>query len=306
RAQIGDVRVREPDAVAALVVGLVAAGQLGDAAPHAARLERLAEARPSVRAFGALLRFASASRDARALEATWRRMGALGVGADACSHRARVACYAALGDILRTRRAYADMLDDGHAPHAAAVAALVRCCVRAASVGLALTAVRHAERHGCAVAPASYNCIMSRCAPLPALHRRIDALFDAMLRTPDARLCHAPGDVADDVTRLKDRLDDLPPACGPRTLAGWLDESDSRAVARRLVGWLTSRAAYPAAASLGEPGVRKLGAPSEAPPSMTAEPELAAPLAAAPPPPPNATSFIIAMRFYGQNRRWAD
>ncbi|KAJ2744044.1 hypothetical protein GGI20_003290, partial [Coemansia sp. BCRC 34301] len=302
RAQIGRQLVKEPDALAALVAALVAAGRLGEAAVHAARLERVAEARPSVRAFGALLRLASANCDAPAVESIWRRMAAAGVGADALSHRLRVKCYASLGDLLRTRRAYADMLDGGYAPHADAVAALVRCSVRCANVGLALTAVRHAERLGYGVASATYNCILSRCVPMPLLHPRIDRLLEKMVSTPDARLRQPPGgDVEADVIRLRDHIDHTPPDRGPHSLAGWLDDADTRVVARRLVGWLTSRAAYPAAPSLTDPGVRKLGAKSQKTP--TAAPPR--PRQPAPAPPPNATTFIIAMRFYGQNRRWA-
>ncbi|KAJ2733642.1 hypothetical protein IW152_002915 [Coemansia sp. BCRC 34962] len=296
---------RGSDALAALVAAHVAAGRLAEAAALRGRLERLVEAAPSARAFGALLRLASAGRDVAQVEAVWRRMADAGVGADAVCHRARIACLAAAGCLLSTRRAYTDMLDDGHAPHAAAVAAVVRRCVRAANVALAVTVVRHAERHGCLVSPGTYNLIMSRCVPMPAQHRRIDAMFAAMLRTPDTRLCRAPGDVAGDVDRLRKDFADLSmvPAGGrPRKLEDWLvpDDRGWEHTRRALVAWLTSQAAYPAAPSLSDPGVRKLGAPESKPEPAPAPP------AALSPPPPNATTFIIVMRFYGQNRRWSD
>ncbi|KAJ2416178.1 hypothetical protein GGI10_001159 [Coemansia sp. RSA 2530] len=301
---VASAHAKGNDVLVALVSDYVAAGRLGDAAQHVARLERLADSAPSARAFGALLRYAAAARDEVAVDAVWRRMAAAGVGADGGCHRARIACFAAGGRLVRTRRAYADMLDDGHAPHAAAVAALVRCCVRAAHVGLAATVVRHAERHGCAVTPGTYNLIMSRCAPAPPLHRRIDAMFARMLAAPDARLTRAPGDVAADVEALRATFGDLRAvrAGGPRRLEHWLvaDDRGWEHTRRALVAWLTSQAAYAGAPSLAGPGVRKVGAPESRP-----EPE-PAPEELAPPPPPNATTFIIAMRFYGQNRRWAD
>ncbi|KAJ2103388.1 hypothetical protein GGI09_000697 [Coemansia sp. S100] len=303
RAQIDTESVLETsDALATMVADFVSAGRLDDAAPHAARLDRLVETSPSVRAFNALLRYASANSDASAVESTWRRMGAAGVGADAGCHRARIACHAWAGDLLSTRRAYSDMLDDGYAPHAAAVAAVVLCCVRASNVGLALTVVRHAERHGCAVSTDTYNMIMSRCVSMPFYHRRIDRMFAGMLTTPDDVLYRDANDVTRDVERLRATFSDLRrvPARGPRHLTGWLttDDYGTERTRRALVAWLTSAAVYPAAPTLTDPSVRKVGA-SEAPVAV-APAEMPVLLS----PPPNATTFIIVMRFYGQNRRW--
>ncbi|KAJ2872712.1 hypothetical protein GGH93_003805 [Coemansia aciculifera] len=303
RAQIDTEPVLETsDALATMVSDFVSAGRLGDAAPHAARLERLVETAPSVRAFSALLRYASANSDASAVESTWRRMGAAGVGADAGCHRTRIACYAGVGDLLSTRRAYSDMLDDGYAPHAAAVAAVVRCCVRMSHIGLAVTVVRHAERHSCAVSTGTYNMIMSRCVPIPMHHRRIDRMFAGMLTTPDDVLCRDADDVTRDVERLRATFADLRrvPARGPRHLDGWLmtDDFGTERTRRALVAWLTSAAVYPAALTLADPGVRKVGA------SETPVPVAPAALPVLLSPPPNATTFIIVMRYYGQNHRW--
>ncbi|KAJ2359686.1 hypothetical protein H4S02_012177 [Coemansia sp. RSA 2611] len=129
-------------------------------------------------------------------------------------------------------------------------------------------------------------------------------MFARMLAAPDARLTRAPGDVAADVEALRATFGDLRAvrAGGPRRLEHWLvaDDRGWEHTRRALVAWLTSQAAYAGAPSLAGPGVRKVGAPESRP-----EPE-PAPEELAPPPPPNATTFIIAMRFYGQNRRWAD
>ncbi|KAJ2889388.1 hypothetical protein IWW38_004742, partial [Coemansia aciculifera] len=295
RAQIGgDRREREPDVVAALVVGLVAAGRLGEAATAAARLDRLVADRPSARAFGALVQFASASGDVSAVEAAWRQMSAAGIDGDGGAHRSRITCFAASGDLLRTQRAYADMLYAGHAPRASAVAALVRCAVRAGAVGLALAAVRDAEMSGCRVASASYNYILSRCVSISSQHARFGALLEAMLSTPDTRLVRS---VSAPLT-----VHHLPPPGRTRSLAAWLEEADHRVVARRLVSWLTSRAAYPGV----DAGVRKVGDEEE---EKGKEEDTRSPHphpSPSPPPPPTATTFIIALRFYGQNRRWAD
>ncbi|KAJ2840768.1 hypothetical protein FBU31_000144 [Coemansia sp. 'formosensis'] len=307
RAQIDvdSVKTRDTsDWLAKLISDFVAVGRFGDAAPHVARLERLIETAPSVRAFNALLRYASASRDELAVESIWRRMTAAGVSADAGCHRARIMCYSAIGDLLSTRRAYSDMLDDGYAPDAVAVAAVVRCCVRKTNVGLAVTVVRHAERHGCVVFSGTYNMIMSRSASLPDYHHLIDSMFASMLATPDNRLFRATGDMTERVVELRERFADLRkiPAGSPRNLHGWLmpDEHDTEYTRRALVAWLTSLAAYPAAPSLSDPSVRKFGESETTPPQPAPAP---LPLLA---PPPNATTFIIAMRFYGQNRRWSD
>ncbi|KAJ2466372.1 hypothetical protein GGI02_004391 [Coemansia sp. RSA 2322] len=284
-------RFNPPGAVA--IAQLAQSARAGQAGAYA-EVQRASEAHPAARAFAALLQSDAARGDVMGLEATWRRMLERGVAAGAAGHAARVVCYARAGDLLRTRRAFCDLLDHGHAPSRAAVHAVVRCCVRAGHVALALAVVRHAERH-VALPPATYNLVLSRCAPAPPLHAQADALFAAMLRTPDARLTHPPCDAARTVAAHRARLGDLrdyrPPPARAGHQAPLSDDAAARSK-RALVAWLTSPAAFPGGAE----------SPAESPADSAAD-RIADP---APPPPPDATTFIVMLRLYGQNHRWAD
>ncbi|KAJ2660558.1 hypothetical protein IWW48_002895 [Coemansia sp. RSA 1200] len=312
---------------AALLAARVKSGDMEAAHEHFVRLERLVEQYPSLRAFNALLYYAQTRGDALTLELKWRQMESLGLAPDAIAHRTRIVCYSLRDDMLRTRRAYADMLDYGYPPTASVVAPMVRCCIRRNEIDLALIVIRHAEEeHGAALSTTAYNYVISRIASLPEQERLARAMFASMLSSPDERLLSDMSDVISSVTARKLRFADLR-VFGARSqrqhnLAAWLlrpekdKELPTRSMKLALAQWLTSQAAFSAAPTLFNPRAKrdqvdmadgahdKLRAARLYPPQESDSkhnPSAALPTT---PPPPNATTFIIMMRTHGQHKRW--
>ncbi|KAJ2763741.1 hypothetical protein IWQ56_004744, partial [Coemansia nantahalensis] len=290
-----------PAALIAQLVSSIKGGDLAAARAHYEALEAAADGLPSTRVFNALLMYAAAVPDCALLEVTWQRMAQRGIVPDAASHHTRLFCHSRRDDLLRTRRAYAEMLDYGQPPTLPAVSALVRCCVRAGDLDLALQVVRHAERdHGTALNATTYNYVL-QCA----LHRRghvADArrLFVAMLRTPDARLCSDDSAVAQRVAAEKLRFQDLRLLDGRAAAATagpfpWSieDQLSSARMRRALVDWLTAREAFSAEPTMGGAhGAEPAPGPGRCDPADA--------------PPPTGTTFLIMMRASGQQRQWAD
>ncbi|KAJ1899933.1 hypothetical protein LPJ81_004043 [Coemansia sp. IMI 209127] len=316
----------------ALLVASVKNNDLGAAQDHFSRLEQLVGTHPSVRAFNALLYYAQATGDAHSLERKWRQMDVLGLAPDAVGHRTRITCYSRLNDMLRTRRAYTDMLDYGYPPTYQAVCAMVRCCVRAGELDLALTVIRHAQdEHGSALNTATYNYVLSRLAAIPGNEPLVHAMFVSMLSTSDARLRNSElCDVVGRVNAKRLLFADLR-VFGARDarqkgLAAWLLRPEkekmrpTKGLNRALAQWLTSRAAFPAAPTLFDaragrdevdmvttPDAKQQAAarhsskarhPHNALPQQQQQPVL--------PPPPDGTTFIILIRSYGQRKQWSD
>ncbi|KAJ2797638.1 hypothetical protein H4R21_004239 [Coemansia helicoidea] len=290
-----------PAALIAQLVHSIKGGDLAAARTHYEALEAAADGLPSTRVFNALLMYAAAVPDCALLEVTWQRMAQRGIVPDTASHHTRLFCHSRRDDLLRTRRAYAEMLDYGQPPTLPAVSALVRCCVRAGDLDLALQVVRHAERdHGTALSATTYNYVL-QCA----LHRRghvADArrLFVAMLRTPDARLCSDDSAVAQRVAAEKLRFQDLRLLDGRAAAATagpfpWSieDQLSSARMRRALVDWLTAREAFSAEPTMGGAhGAEPAPGPGRCDPADA--------------PPPTGTTFLIMMRASGQQRQWAD
>ncbi|KAJ2616730.1 hypothetical protein GGH99_001109 [Coemansia sp. RSA 1285] len=312
---------------AALLAACVKSGDMEAAREHFVRLERLVEQHPSLRAFNALLYYAQTRGDALTLELKWRQMESLGLAPDAIAHRTRIVCYSLKDDMLRTRRAYADMLDYGYPPTASVVAPMVRCCIRCNEIDLALIVIRHAEKeHGAALSTTAYNYVISRIASLPEQERLACAMFDAMLSSPDARLLSDMSDVISSVTARKLRFADLR-VFGARSqrqnnLAAWLlrpekeKELPTRSMKLALAQWLTSQAAFSAAPTLFNPRAKrdqvdmadgahdKLRAARLYPIQEPGSKHKLSDALPTTPPPPNATTFIIMMRTHGQHKRW--
>ncbi|PIA17750.1 hypothetical protein COEREDRAFT_80405 [Coemansia reversa NRRL 1564] len=252
-----------------------------------------------------MLQYACAQRDCEILEAKWRQMGERGVLPDAKSHETRIFCYSQQDDLLRTRRAYTDMLDHANPPTYRAVCDMVRCCTRNAQVDLALHVMRHAERmHGTSLNTTTYNYVLSRITSLPQYIDLAESMFYAMAHTADARICHQIADIARDVERERLRFADLR-LVRERTasLGCYLmrpaDERPPPAKLRRaLVSWITSRANFSAEPTIFDPDnfskTEKGGASRRLP---VHEPEA---------PPPDRTTFIIVMRAHGQHGRWEE
>ncbi|KAJ2296167.1 hypothetical protein IWW55_005197, partial [Coemansia sp. RSA 2706] len=280
----------------AQLVASVKAGDMARAQLWFERLERRVADMPSVRAFDALLTYAAALQDTRLLERTWRQQELSGVAASVTGHQTRIFCYSHADDLLRTRRAYTDMLDDGYPPTFPAVGALVRCCVRGGDLSLALHVMRHAERvHGTALNATAYNYVLSRLGQQPERLAHMHELFGAMLATSDERLCHAASDARRAVEREHRRFADLRVLDAHTQQQGaWLLRPDtsrepSARLRRALVSWLTSRFAYSAEPTLVEP--------RDEPPAACERADA---------PPPDATTFIVVMRACGRQARWAD
>ncbi|KAJ2777710.1 hypothetical protein GGI15_004416 [Coemansia interrupta] len=285
-------------AAASALLRRLDAGDLGAAQEEFARLERLVEQYPSVRAFNALLAFARDSGDPALLERKWRQMAAAGVLPNAMSHVTRITCYSQQDDQLRTRRAYTDMLEHGYPPTYAAVNALVRCCVRTGAVALALTVMRHAEgEHAVSLNVTTYNYVLSRLSSLPRMHVRMRRMFDAMRGTAEERLVRPLADV-DVVRRVRaerEGIEEMHVVSALRTGVGGriLAEEDRSkdAVRDALVEWMTSREACSAEPTLLETESSLSAAGS----GQTAHP-----------PAPNATTFIILVRMHGKRREWTE
>ncbi|KAJ2716770.1 hypothetical protein H4R19_000451, partial [Coemansia spiralis] len=282
------------------LVSRIKGGNLAAARTHYEALEAAADSLPSTRVFNALLMYAAAVPDCTLLERKWQQMALRGIVPDMTSHHTRLFCYSRLDSLLRTRRAYTEMLDYGQPPTFPAVSALVRCCVRAGDLDLALEVVRHAEHdHGTALNTTTYNYVL-QCA----LHRRSHVavarrMFAAMVRTSDARLCAAADGVARRVAAEKLRFQDLrlldqrAVAEAGRLPRSVEDQASSDRLRRALVGWLTAREAYS-----GEPTIGDTAHSAPGGPAGNADP--------ADPPPPTGTTFLIMMRASGQQRQWAD
>ncbi|KAI8321110.1 hypothetical protein GQ54DRAFT_298198 [Martensiomyces pterosporus] len=342
--KIMTTRFVPPTAVpTAMLIHSVKTGNLDAAKSHYQELERLVDDYPSIRAFNAMLLYASAVQSTSELELKWRQMDAKGVVPDVVSHQTRIFCFSKMDDLLKTRRAYTDMLDYGHLPTFPAVSAVVRCCMRSEDVQLAQTIVRHAEVEcGVELNTTTYNYILARIADQPAYDTVARNMFASMVHTSNRRVCEKFGDATRDVEREKGRFVDLRVLEHEHArLGSWLmrpeeDRTSSSRLRRALVNWLTSRAAFSAAPTLFDPR-RKHGEENDYDSSgYTGEwkqqqqqqrksrgkkPKLAGPTAApsetklhgskhtvprAGPPPPNATTFIIMMRANGKQGRWSD
>ncbi|KAJ2402666.1 hypothetical protein GGI23_000549 [Coemansia sp. RSA 2559] len=313
----------------ALLVASIRNNDLAAAQGHFARLEQLAATHPSARAFNALLYYAQATGDARALERKWRQMDVLGLAPDAVGHRTRITCYARLNDMLRTRRAYTDMLDYGYPPTHQAVCAMVRCCVRAGELDLALTVVRHAQdEHGTALNSTTYNYLLSRLAASAGYEALVRAMFASMLGTSDARLrgselCGVIGHVSAKRLLFADLRVFGARDARQKSLAAWLlrpekeKKRPTKGLDRALARWLTSRAAFPAAPTLfdakaGRDEVGMMATPDakqQAAARHSSSARHPSPLPQPPPvlpPPPDGTTFIILIRAYGQRKQWCD
>ncbi|KAJ1888788.1 hypothetical protein LPJ66_008390, partial [Kickxella alabastrina] len=297
---------------APLATQLVRALRCGDMAlaqSAFASVERAAEDFPTVRAFSALLSYAVAMRDPALLEAKWRQMLARGLAPDVQAHRLRVRGHALADDLLRTRRAYTDMLDMGLCDHRA-VAALVRCAVRCNHLSLATTAMRDAERErGVSLAAGCYNYVLSRYETMGAEGvARLWRLFRRMVDAEDLRLVRPlasldAGRAVDahmaSFVDLRGSLDYLggghglqrPGHLAPPPPTTTTTSSSGKKARKALVNWLTSRAAFPAAPTLF--------APNE--PDGLGGPKRLCGLV----PPPDATTFIIVMRASGKLQQWS-
>ncbi|KAI7820736.1 hypothetical protein BX661DRAFT_188894 [Kickxella alabastrina] len=288
---------------APLATQLVRALRCGDMAlaqSAFAGVERAAEAFPTVRAFSALLSYAVAMRDPALLEAKWRQMLARGLAPDVQAHRLRVRGHALVDDLLRTRRAYTDMLDMGLCDHRA-VAALVRCAVRCNHLSLATTVMRDAERErGVSLAAGCYNYVLSRYETMGAEGAaRLWRLFRRMLDAEDLRLVRPlasldAGRAVDahmaSFVDLRGSLDYLDGGGHGLQRPAHLASSGKKA-RKALVNWLTSRAAFPAAPTLFDPNK---------PDGLDGQKRLCGLV-----PPPDATTFIIAMRASGKLQQWS-
>ncbi|KAJ1731987.1 hypothetical protein LPJ61_002259 [Coemansia biformis] len=289
----------------ALLVTSIKSGDMAAAKAHFDVLEQGADGLPSTRVFNALMMYAAAVQDTTLLELKWQQMEARGVMPDATSHQTRVFCYSKMDNLLRTRRAYTDMLDYGHPPTFPAISAMVRCCVRAGDLDLALRVVDHAEHmHGTSLNTTTYNYILSRTATLPAYAGMARKMFAAMACTSDARLCSELSDIVRDVEREKLKYVDLRVLDKKHAgLGSWLlrsteDQASAARVRRALVSWLTSRAAYSAEPTMYASHAKTgSGGDGGRPASQPAD-------AGADAPPPNGTSIIIMMRAYGQRKQW--
>ncbi|KAJ2870481.1 hypothetical protein FB639_004616, partial [Coemansia asiatica] len=188
--KIASTTFTQPTAVSiSLLVRCIRIGDLEAAREHFVQLERLIEDYPKINGFHALLLYAHAAGEAELFEHKWRQMEARGVLPDARCHQLRISCYAAKDNLLRTRRAFTDMLDHGYPPTYPAVNALVRCSVRKGALDLALVAMRHSEvDHGVSLNVTTYNYVLSRLMSLPSGGPRAWKMFSSMLNTADQRL----------------------------------------------------------------------------------------------------------------------
>ncbi|KAJ1853536.1 hypothetical protein GGH12_001887 [Coemansia sp. RSA 1822] len=297
KKQIAAASFVPPPALAtAQLVSSIKSGDMATARVLFGQLEQQTRDFPSIRAFNAQLMYASATQDAELLESTWRKMESRGIMPDSTSHRTRIFCYSQMDNLLRTRRAYSDMLDYGNPPTFPAVSAMVRCCVRKGDMELALHVMRHAEHsHGTALNTTTYNYVLSRAGGSIDGMATMHGMFASMLRTSDERICSALSDVERAVEREKMRFADLRVLKAERDgLGSWLlrpaetRESSAR-LRRALAKWTTSRVANSAEPTL-----------------VDNEPHNAsdATAPAADSPPPNATTFIIVMRASGQHAQW--
>ncbi|KAJ2612610.1 hypothetical protein H4S08_002619 [Coemansia sp. RSA 1365] len=269
------------------------------------QLERSVDDFPSIRAFNAMLQYASAQRDCELLETKWRQMGELGILPDAKSHETRIFCHSQSDDLLRTRRAYTDMLDYANPPTYRAVCDMVRCCTRNSQVDLAVHVMRHAENmHGTSLNTTTYNYVLSRVASLWRYAELTRGMFYEMVHTADARICYQISDIAREVESERLRFVDLrlvrertaPLGC---YLMRPADERPPPAKLRRaLVSWITSRANFSAEPTIFDPeNVSKIEKSGASRSLSLHEPDA---------PPPDRTTFIIVMRAYGQNGRWEE
>ncbi|KAJ2649036.1 hypothetical protein IWW40_003447 [Coemansia sp. RSA 1250] len=291
-----------PSALAtAKLIASTKAGDMAEAQKWFEQLEQQTASFPSLNAFNALLMFAAAVQDTAILESKWRQMEMCGIMPDATSHKTRIFCYSQTDNLLRTRRAYTDMLDFGYPPSVPAVSAMVRCCVRKGDLDLALCVMRHAERvYGTCLNTTTYNYVLSRLGQSGKGLRLMRAMFQSMLETPDDRLYSSQSDIERDIAREKLRFADLRILGEKKAgLGSWLlrpspDHQKSSARFRRaLVSWITSRAAYSADPIVFDDSTTTLGSSGDI--AHTAVP-----------PPPTATSFIIVMRASGKHGQWED
>ncbi|KAJ2077532.1 hypothetical protein H4R24_005071 [Coemansia sp. RSA 988] len=289
----------------AQLVASIGCKDMAAAKEHFELLERSVGDFPSIRAFNAMLQYASAQQDCELLEAKWRQMSERGIVPNVKSHEMRIFCYSQQDDLLRTRRAYTDMLDYANPPTYRAVCAMVRCCTRKGHLELALHAMRHAERlHGTSLNTTTYNYILSRIASLPQYAALAWQLFRAMALTADTRICQRLADITRDVERERLRFADLRLARERSAALGcWLmrpaDERPPPAKLRRaLVSWITSRANFSAEPTIFDPANASNSVRDAASRKLPIhEPEA---------PPPNRTTFIIVMRALGQHARWEE
>ncbi|KAJ2359296.1 hypothetical protein IWW50_000018 [Coemansia erecta] len=283
----------------AQLVSSIKGGDMSAAHALFEQLEKQVEDFPSIRAFNALLMYASAVQNADLLESKWRQMETRGVMPDATSHHTRIDLYSQMDNMLRTRRAYTDMLDYGYPPTYSTVNAMVRCCVRKGDMDLALHVIHHAEHsHGTSLNTTTYNYVMSRAGGTTGDLQLIRTMFDAMLGTSDERICCKLGDIVRDVEREKLRFADLRVLEDNKgRLGSWLlrpaeNRESSARLRNALKSWITSRVTYSAEPTMFEPGAD----------SDSSAPEAGLPPADAPP--PDATSFIIVIRANGQREQW--
>ncbi|KAJ1960683.1 hypothetical protein GGI12_003671 [Dipsacomyces acuminosporus] len=194
----------------AMLIHHVKAGDLGSAKSYYHQVERLVDSYPSIRAFNAMLLYASAIQNTSELKLKWQQMDAKGVVPDVVSHQTRIFCFSKMDDLLRTRRAYTDMLDHGYSPTFPAVSAVVRCCIRSGDIQLARTIVNHAEVEcGVALNTTTYNYILARIAGQSDYQKLAARMFTSMTNTPDRRVSEKFNDAAKDVAKAKQRqLDD--------------------------------------------------------------------------------------------------
>ncbi|KAJ2850907.1 hypothetical protein IWW36_001533 [Coemansia brasiliensis] len=292
-----------PSALAtAKLIASTKAGDMAEAQKWFEQLEQQIASFPSVSAFNALLMFAASVQDTALLESKWRQMEMCGIMPDTVSHKTRIFCYSQTDNLLRTRRAYTDMLDFGYPPSAWTVSAMVRCCVRKGDLDLALCVIRHAERvYGSCLNATTYNYVLSRLGQSAKGLQLMRAMFQSMLETPDARLYSCQSDIERDVSREKLRFVDLR-ILGEKQagLGSWLlrpsqDHKSSARFRRALVSWITSRAAYSADPIVFEDDS-----------TTTALDNNSNGIVHADAPPPTATTFIIVMRASGKYGQWED
>ncbi|KAJ1823171.1 hypothetical protein LPJ56_000171 [Coemansia sp. RSA 2599] len=310
--KVASTTFTQPTSVSiSLLVRCVRMGDLEAAREHFTRLERLIEDYPKLKGFYALLFYAHAVGDAELLELKWRQMEARGVLPDARCHQLRISCYAAKDNLLRTRRAYTDMLDHGYPPTYQAVNALVRCSVRKGAVDLALTAMRHAEvEHGVSLNVTTYNYVLSRLMSLPNGGPRAWRMFSKMVDTRDHRLSQplSTMDTVESVGRQRARfvdlrvLSDLNMHVGGTLLSSADDRASVSRMRKALVNWLTSRAAFSAEPTMFDPKHRNKGSLETKTTSSRDKGDGA--LGRATAPAPNATTFIIMIRGSGRVAQW--
>ncbi|KAJ2594822.1 hypothetical protein H4R99_005601 [Coemansia sp. RSA 1722] len=312
REKVSSTTFTQPTAVSSsLLLRSVKTGNLQTAHEHFTQLERLIEDYPKVKGFYALLLYAHALGDANLLEQKWRQMEMRGVLPDAGCHQLRISCYAAKDNLLRTRRAYTDMLDHGYPPTYATVNALVRCSVRKGAVDLALIAMRHAEvDHGVSLNVTTYNYVISRLVSLPNGGLRAWSMFCNMVNAKEQRLSQplASMDVTESVKRQRARFVDLRVLSdrnmhvGGTLLLGHSDDPVSSSKMRKaLVNWLTSRASFSADSTMFDPNKKNPGGSSE---KAYRNKHQITDTRKGLVPAPNATTFIIMIRGYGKNAQW--